>query len=74
MLEAVNTATTGNQMTLHTKKGCTMNVKRKEMGEVLKTNCYNGTDDNAGCGIRGSDDTYGETLNANDGGVSCALA
>lgn len=57
-------------MTLHTKSGCTMNVKRKETGKALTSNCYNGMDDNAGCGVRGSGDTYGNALNANNGGVS----
>jgi len=70
VLEAVNQATTGNQMTLHTTDGCTMkNVKRKETGTVLTTNCLNSTDDNAGCGVQGADDTYGEALNDNGGGV-----
>lgn len=76
VVEAVNQATTGNQMTLHTSEGCTMKAKRKETGDVLTTNCWNGTDDNAGCGVRGEDDTYGEALNNNGGGVShpCLLS
>ena len=69
VVEAVNTATTGNQMTLHTTNGCTMDGKRKETGKVLTKNCYNGTDDNAGCGVQGAEDTFGEALNANGGGV-----
>ena len=59
VVEAVNQATAGNQMTLHTSSGCTMkNVKRKETGTVLTTNCLNSTDDNAGCGVQGVVDTY----------------
>lgn len=56
-------------MTLHTSDGCDMKVKRKESGKALTTNCWNGTDDNAGCGVQGADDTYGEALNANGGGI-----
>ncbi|KAK5141769.1 hypothetical protein LTR04_002478, partial [Oleoguttula sp. CCFEE 6159] len=50
VVEAVNGATTGNQMTLHTSDGCNMDRKRKETGTVLTKNCWNGTDSNAGCG------------------------
>ena len=70
VVEAVNQATSGNQMTLHTTEGCSMNVKRKETGKVLSTDCLNSTDDNAGCGVQGAQDTYGPALNANGGGVS----
>ncbi|KAI9822580.1 MAG: hypothetical protein M1827_000299 [Pycnora praestabilis] len=69
VVEAVNTATAGNQMTLHTTKGCTMKAKRKESGKALTNNCWNGTDDNAGCGVQGATDTYGQALNKNRGGV-----
>ncbi|OCK75986.1 glycoside hydrolase family 16 protein, partial [Lepidopterella palustris CBS 459.81] len=69
VLEAVNGATTGNQMTLHTTNGCKMNRKRKETGKALTTNCYNGTDENAGCGVQGPKNTFGQALNANGGGV-----
>lgn len=70
VVEAVNQATTGNQMTLHTSAGCTMkNVARRETGKVLSADCLNSTDDNAGCGVRGSPATYGAALNANGGGV-----
>lgn len=70
VLEAVNSATTGNQMTLHTSNGCTMHAKRKETGKILTSNCYNGTDANAGCGVQGPEDTFGEAFNSNGGGVS----
>jgi len=69
VMEAVNKANTGNQMTLHTKDECKMNVKRKETGTVLEKNCWNGTDDNAGCGVQGKKATFGEEFNANGGGV-----
>lgn len=58
-------------MTLHTTNGCSMtHDKRKESGKVLTSNCYNGTDSNSGCGVEGPDDTFGEALNDNGGGVS----
>ena len=69
VIEAVNQATTGNQMTLHTSDGCSMNVKRKETGSVLTTNCYNGTDNNAGCGVQGPAASNGPVFNSNGGGV-----
>ncbi|RDW95161.1 hypothetical protein BP5796_00924 [Coleophoma crateriformis] len=70
VMEAVNTASTGNQMTLHTSSGCTMKgVKRKETGTVLYSNCANGTNSNAGCGVRGNSTTYGTGFNALGGGV-----
>lgn len=69
VMEAVNTATDGNQMTLHTTNGCKMDRKRKETGTVLTKNCYNGTDDNAGCGVQGKTATFGEEFNTNGGGV-----
>ena len=56
-------------MSLHTTNGCSMSVKRKETGKVLTTNCYNGTDGNTGCGVKGAPDTYGQALNSNGGGV-----
>ncbi|KAI0540156.1 concanavalin A-like lectin/glucanase domain-containing protein [Xylaria digitata] len=70
VMEAVNQATDGNQMTLHTTKGCTVSgVKRKMTGSSLKTNCYNGTDDNAGCGVSGPSDSFGQGYNNVQGGI-----
>lgn len=69
VLEAVNNATTGNQVTLHTTAGCTMSDKRKETGKVLTTNCLNSTDSNAGCGVQGTDASFGADFNAAGGGV-----
>lgn len=74
VMEAVEQANTGNQVTLHTDEGCTMKVKRKEYGTVLDTNCWNETNDNAGCGVKGADDTYGEAFNDNGGGVSDCMS
>jgi len=58
-----------NQMTLHTSKGCSMGVKRKETGKVLSKSCVNSTDDNAGCGVSAGSNTFGATYNSNGGGV-----
>ena len=69
VVEAVNQATNGNQVTLHTSKGCKMDVKRKETGNVMRKECWNETDDNAGCGVTGEDETYGKKLNERGGGV-----
>ncbi|KAK4545367.1 hypothetical protein LTR36_003547 [Oleoguttula mirabilis] len=69
VMEAVNQATTGNQMTLHTTDDCKMDVKRKESGTVLEKNCWNETESNAGCGVQGAQDTFGEAFNDNGGGV-----
>lgn len=68
--EAFNKGNTGNQMTLHTSKGCTMtDVKRKMTGEALQGNCLNSTNANAGCGVSGEPNTFGAALNDNGGGV-----
>ena len=69
VIEAVNQATSGVQSTLHTTKGCTMKVKRKQTGSEVGTNCWNGTDANNGCGVKGPPSTYGQTFNQAGGGV-----
>ncbi|KAI5865580.1 glycoside hydrolase family 16 protein [Durotheca rogersii] len=70
VLEAVNRADTGNQMTLHTTAGCTVDARRIMTGESLATDCHNATDNNAGCGVRGPVDSYGTAFNAGGGGVA----
>ncbi|KAI0133088.1 glycoside hydrolase family 16 protein [Hypoxylon sp. NC0597] len=69
VMEAVNQATDGNQMTLHTTDDCTMSAKRIMSGSSLNTDCYNATNDNAGCGVRSAADTYGSAYNDASGGV-----
>ena len=70
VMEAVNQATDGNQMTLHTTQGCSVGgVKRKMTGSSLQGSCYNGTNSNAGCGVDGPTDSFGEAYNAADGGI-----
>ncbi|KAJ2970491.1 hypothetical protein NUW58_g9679 [Xylaria curta] len=70
IMEAVNQATDGNQMTLHTTDGCSVGgVKRIMSGSSLNTNCYNGTDDNAGCGVSGPTNSFGADYNNLQGGI-----
>lgn len=69
-MEAVNVVGSAeNQITLHTSKGCSMGVKRKESGKSLTKSCVNSTDDNAGCGVSAGKATFGEEYNSNGGGV-----
>lgn len=70
VIEAVEQGNKGNQMTLHTSKGCTMKTKRKETGTVSGTNCWNSTNDNEGCGVKGAKSSYGAALNEAGGAVS----
>ncbi|MCJ1392920.1 hypothetical protein MMC18_005792 [Xylographa bjoerkii] len=69
VVEAVNQATTGNQVSLHTTADCEMSVKREMTGVVLSTDCLNSTDSNSGCGVQAPEDTYGQGLNDMGGGI-----
>lgn len=71
IMEAVNKADEGNQMTLHTTGGCSMGgVKRKMTGESLHGNCHNVSNSNAGCGVQGAEvASYGKTYNDASGGI-----
>jgi hypothetical protein len=69
IMEAVNQATDGNQMTLHTTSGCKMNGKRKQTGTALEKNCDHSKNDNAGCGVKDQTDSFGEEFNGKGGGV-----
>ncbi|KAH8166553.1 hypothetical protein CIB48_g1705 [Xylaria polymorpha] len=70
VMEAVNQAVDGNQMTLHTTKGCSVGgVKREMTGSSLHSNCYNGTNDNAGCGVDGPTNSFGSDYNNLQGGI-----
>ncbi|KAK2019426.1 endo-beta-glucanase [Colletotrichum eremochloae] len=68
VMEAVNQGTDGNQMTLHTTSGCSMDVKRKQTGKMLHADCKNSTNGNAGCGVEGPASTYGTAFNNGGGG------
>ncbi|KAH7119657.1 concanavalin A-like lectin/glucanase domain-containing protein [Dendryphion nanum] len=71
IMEAVNLANTGNQVTLHTTKGCKIGKsrKRKQTGKAMTYDCWNATDGNVGCGVQGPTNTYGEDFNNMGGGV-----
>lgn len=70
VMEAVNQATDGNQMTLHTTKGCSVDgVRRKMTGSSLNANCYNNTNNNAGCGVSGPPASFGTGYNNVQGGI-----
>ena len=70
VVETVNKGNTGNQMTLHTSKGCTMKSRRQQTGTVVGTNCWNGTDNNAGCAVQGASSSFGQEMNEDGGAVS----
>lgn len=69
--EAVNKATTGNQMTLHTTEGCKMGQhrRRQQTGRAISYDCFNGTNSNEGCAVEGPATSFGEAFNAAGGGV-----
>lgn len=69
VMEAVNLADAGNQMTLHTADDCKMDRKREQTGTATYENCYAYANDEAGCGVTGNDSTYGETYNDQGGGI-----
>ncbi|KAI5197850.1 glycoside hydrolase family 16 protein [Aureobasidium subglaciale EXF-2481] len=72
VVETVNQGNTGNQMALHTSKGCKMYSRRVQTGTIQGTNCYNGTNDNAGCAVMGASSSYGAEAN-DDGGAVYAM-
>lgn len=68
-MEATNKAEDGNQMTLHTTGGCSMDVRRKATGKSLQKNCNHEENDNAGCGVESEASGYGTAFNEDGGGV-----
>lgn len=73
VVETVNQGDSGVQMALHTSKKCTMNVRRVQSGTVNGNNCYNGTNNNAGCAVTGSPSSYGAEANEDGGNVSVQI-
>lgn len=69
VMESINQGDDGNQMTLHTTSDCSMSVRRKQTGHTEQKNCDHDKNDNAGCGVSGDDDSYGDSFNDNGGGV-----
>jgi hypothetical protein len=70
ILETTNMGSNGNEVTLHTTKGCNMDVKRKQTGSAVYSTCDSSTHSNSGCGVVGDPSTYGEAMNEGGGGVS----
>jgi hypothetical protein len=69
-MEAVNQATSGNMMALHTTSDCTMADVRREMSGVAgQGDCHNATNFNTGCNVSGAPATYGPEFNAAGGGI-----
>ena len=69
-MEGANLNNIGNSVALHTTDGCNMGgVKRKQTGGAITSNCYNGTNDNAGCGVLGAPATSGAEFNSRGGGL-----
>jgi hypothetical protein len=69
-MEAVNQATTGNLVALHTTADCSMSDIRREMaGTAGQGDCHNATNSNTGCTVKGAPATYGPEFNAAGGGV-----
>ncbi|KAI2680104.1 CAZyme family GH16 [Penicillium roqueforti] len=69
VLETTNIGSHGNEVSIHTTKGCNMDVKRKHTGQAIFKNCDNSTNGNSGCAVIGDEYTYGEAMNNRGGGV-----
>jgi hypothetical protein len=69
VMEATNQGDAGNQMTLHTTSGCSMGVRRKQTGHAEDANCDHDANNNAGCGVKGGTDSFGDAFNRDGGGV-----
>ncbi|KAK4155483.1 glycoside hydrolase [Chaetomidium leptoderma] len=70
LMEAVNKATTGGLVALHTTADCSMSDIRREMsGAAGQGDCHNATNSNTGCTVTGAPASYGPEFNAAGGGV-----
>ncbi|CAE6513023.1 unnamed protein product [Rhizoctonia solani] len=69
IIENVNMATV-NQMALHTTQGCTLASGTQVTGTIVSNDCFNGTNGNQGCIVKGaSEATYGAGFASAGGGV-----
>jgi hypothetical protein len=69
-MEAVNQASNGNLVALHTTDGCTMSDVRRNMSGIAgQGDCHNATNSNTGCTVTGAPSTYGPEFNAAGGGI-----
>ena len=73
-MEAVNLGNSGNQVALHTSKGCEMNRRRLMTGKQLDKQCASSSEDNDGCAVQGQPATFGAEFNKNGGGVRLTLS
>ncbi|KAJ5177256.1 CAZyme family GH16 [Penicillium canariense] len=69
ILESHNHGSHGNEMSLHTTAGCSMDVARMHSGTTLSDTCDISSTANAGCTVVGGPATYGEAFNSNGGGI-----
>lgn len=73
ILEGVNESR-HNQITLHTKEGCTASAKARITGVQLTSKCASSGADNTGCAFKDNDQqSYGEFFNRQAGGVYAHL-
>ncbi|KAJ6790260.1 hypothetical protein PWT90_06576 [Aphanocladium album] len=69
VFESINNGDKGNMMTLHTSEDCKMSGKRKMSGKALQASCDVKDNQNAGCGVEGGKDSFGQAFNDKKGGV-----
>ncbi|EAQ85998.1 hypothetical protein CHGG_07251 [Chaetomium globosum CBS 148.51] len=70
IMEAVNGATSGNLVALHTTDDCSMgDIQRQMAGTAGQGDCHNATNSNTGCTVTGPGATYGPEFNKAGGGV-----
>jgi hypothetical protein len=71
IMEAVNQATDGNQMTLHTSDGCSMRDVRRQLTGTVNTvgDCPDRETDHVGCAVNGPRASFGDDFNRGGGGV-----
>ncbi|KAK4657295.1 hypothetical protein QC762_211720 [Podospora pseudocomata] len=70
IMESVNQGTDGNLLALHTTEGCNVKRVRRELtGTIGAEDCWNETNHNEGCTVKGPKNTFGPEFNAAGGGV-----
>lgn len=74
VVQAIDDGSRGNQITLHTKEKCDVDVRREQTGNALGTDCQNVDGNNSGCGVERSGSRSSLEFNENGGGVSSGLS
>lgn len=71
VMEASNLAESGNEVTLHAEKGCSMKGKRKQTGFAASSSCDDSGSEgvNTGCGVEAGPGSFGRAFNEIGGGV-----